>query len=111
MNKLSFVITAFLCCWAVAGAKTYQLASPNGKLKVSIENDAKSTAFAITHSETPVLNRSALGMSIEGGKTLVRKSANRRKPQKARNAMRSRSTMASMRWNFVPTTRAWLTVS
>ena len=70
MNKLSFVITAFLCCWAVAGAKTYQLASPNGKLKVSIENDAKSTAFAITHGETPVLNRSALGMSIEGGKTL-----------------------------------------
>ena len=70
MSKLSFVITAFLCCWAVAGAKTYQLASPNGKLKVSIENDAKSTAFAITHSETPVLNRSALGMSIEGGKTL-----------------------------------------
>ena len=68
--KLSFVITAFLCCWAVAGAKTYQLASPNGKLKVSIENDAKSTAFAITHGETPVLNRSALGMSIEGGKTL-----------------------------------------
>lgn len=70
MNKLSFVITAFLCCWAVAGAKTYQLASPNGKLKVSIENDAKSTAFAITHGETPVLNRSALAMSIEGGKTL-----------------------------------------
>ena len=70
MNKLSFVITAFLCCWAVAGAKTYQLASPNGKLKVSIENDAKSTAFAITHGETPVLNRSALGMSIEDGKTL-----------------------------------------
>lgn len=70
MNKLSFVITSFLCCWAVAGAKTYQLASPNGKLKVSIENDAKSTAFAITHGETPVLNRSALGMSIEGGKTL-----------------------------------------
>lgn len=70
MSKLSFVITAFLCCWAVAGAKTYQLASPNGKLKVSIENDAKSTAFAITHGETPVLNRSALGMSIEGGKTL-----------------------------------------
>ena len=70
MNKLSFVITAFLCCWAVAGAKTYQLASPNGKLKVSIENNAKSTAFAITHGETPVLNRSALGMSIEGGKTL-----------------------------------------
>ena len=70
MNKLSFVITAFLCCWAVAGAKTYQLASPNGKLKVSIENDAKSTAFAITYGETPVLNRSALAMSIEGGKTL-----------------------------------------
>ena len=72
MNKLSFVITAFLCCWAVAVAvaKTYQLASPNGKLKVSIENDAKSTAFAITYGETPVLNRSALAMSIEGGKTL-----------------------------------------
>ena len=70
MMKLSFVISALLCCWAVAGAKTYQLASPNGKLKVSIENDAKSTAFAITHGETPVLNRSALGMSIEGGKTL-----------------------------------------
>lgn len=70
MSKLSFVITAFLCCWAVAGAKTYQLASPNGKLKVSVENDAKSTAFAITHGETPVLNRSALAMSIEGGKTL-----------------------------------------
>ena len=70
MMKLSFVISALLCCWAVAGAKTYQLASPNGKLKVSIENDAKSTAFAITHGETPVLNRSALGISIEGGKTL-----------------------------------------
>ena len=72
MNKLSFVITAFLCCWAVAVAvaKTYQLASPNGKLKVSIENDAKSTAFAITYGETPVLNRSALAMSIEGVKTL-----------------------------------------
>lgn len=70
MMKLSFVISALLCCWAVAGAKTYQLASPNGKLKVSIENDAKSTAFTITHGETPVLNRSALGMSIEGGKTL-----------------------------------------
>lgn len=70
MMKLSFVISALLCCWAVAGAKIYQLASPNGKLKVSIENDAKSTAFAITHGETPVLNRSALGMSIESGKTL-----------------------------------------
>ena len=62
MKKYTFAF-ALMCVALPLLAKNIQLTSPNGKLKVSIENDATATSFSITHDGTAVLNPSGLGMT------------------------------------------------
>lgn len=70
MKKYTFAF-ALMCIAMPLLAKNFQLTSPNGKLKVNIENDAQSTSFSITHDGTAVLNPSGLGMTMADGKMLA----------------------------------------
>lgn len=70
MKKYTFAF-ALLCVALPLLAKNIQLTSPNGKLKVSIVNDATATSFSITHDGTAVLNPSGLGMTMVDGKMLA----------------------------------------
>lgn len=68
--KHLLLLAALACASLFAEAKSYQLLSPDGQLKVSITNDASATTFAVSHGATAVLNPSPLGMSLAGGTTL-----------------------------------------
>lgn len=70
MNKYTFAF-ALMCIALPLLAKSFQLTSPNGKLKVNIVNDATSTSFSISHDGTAVLNPSGLGMTMTDGKVLA----------------------------------------
>lgn len=71
MKQLLLITALAIACLSASAAKRYQLTSPNGKLKVDVENSTSGTSFSISHSGTPVLLSSPLGMTLKGGKTLA----------------------------------------
>ena len=68
--KSLFLFLAMAVAPFAAGAqKTYQLASPDGKLKATVEVD-KDIRFSLMHEETPVLSPSIIRLELTDGTIL-----------------------------------------
>lgn len=68
--KSLFLFLAMSVAPFTAGAqKTYQLASPDGKLKATVEVD-KDIRFSLMHEETPVLSPSVIRLELTDGTIL-----------------------------------------
>src|SRR5574344_2566275 len=70
MNCKLVCLTLFLASGLQAMAqKSYQLDSPDGKLKTVVNVD-KTISFSVSHEETEVLAPSSISMSLEGDEIL-----------------------------------------
>ena len=61
---LILIITPF-----VLNAKDYELKSPNGKIKITVNVDNKIN-YDITHENDEVIGSSPISMTLKGGKVL-----------------------------------------
>jgi hypothetical protein len=66
MNRLSIVIIALLCT-TLSFADTKTVASPDGKLIVSIDNTENRAYYSVKYNNKPILERSALGLYTDIG--------------------------------------------
>ena len=64
MNKIISLIVLVSLSVAVANAKSYNLASPDGKLQVQVVNSEKLT-WSIKYNDAPVLNESEISLSVK----------------------------------------------
>ena len=80
MKTISLLLLALVCVAPKALARHYELKSPDGKLAISIENEASGTTFSVTHAGTSVVMPSPLAMTLDNGRTLGAEKCKSAKP-------------------------------
>ena len=81
MKKSIFTLLFALLVAGTAMALNFKQTSPDGRLCVNLETGASATTYSVTHAGTPVLAKSAFGLTLADGTTLGTAA-----PKKVKNA-------------------------
>ena len=68
--KRATLISLALLSVTIAFADNHIVSSPDGKLKVDINDDGGQATYAVNYNGTEILSRSALGLSANYGLSL-----------------------------------------
>lgn len=78
MKRITTIIIALICCMGMHAQKVFQLASPDGKIAVTIHPEADGLTYDVSYQQQAIMTGSKAGLNVNG-KTLPVRIAGQKK--------------------------------